>query len=215
MGGTGTYFGGAGGHVTIWKGRQQNSSKTTRSLVASTLSVVGSSHFNIVDLIKLEGLSDDECWSIMRPQNLGDDQIIDFVDTRKEIAKQCNGVPLVAKALGYVMQKNCTREAWLEIKYSNIMDIKDDDKEIMKGLLLSYHHMPPQHKLCFMYCSIFPKGNDIDHDSLIQQWIALGFIQGSDRQLFQQIGIEYVNEFLEMSFLNILTHPTVSEIILT
>ena len=148
----------------------------------------------------------------MKPKNLGDDQITDFVDIGKEIAKQCNGVPLVAKALGYVMRKNCTREAWLEIKDSNIMDIKDDDKGILKGLLRSYHHMPPQLKLCFMYCSIFPKSRDIDHDSLIQQWIALGFIQGPDGQL-QKIGIEYINEFLGMSFLNILTYLTVSEII--
>jgi len=183
---------------------------TTRSeKVASTLSVVGSSHFHTVEPIKLEGLSDDECWSIMKPKNLGDDQITDFVDIGKEIAKQCNGVPLVAKALGYVMRKNCTREAWLEIKDSNIMDIKDDDKGILKGLLRSYHHMPPQLKLCFMYCSIFPKSRDMDHDSLIQQWIALGFIQGPDGQL-QKIGIEYINEFLGMSFLNILTYLTVS-----
>jgi aquaporin TIP len=62
---------------------------TTRSeKAATTLSVVGSSHFHMVDPIKLEGLSDDECWSVMRPQNLGDDQIIDFVDTGKEIAKK-------------------------------------------------------------------------------------------------------------------------------
>jgi aquaporin TIP len=113
------------------------------------------------------------------------------------------------------MRKNCTREAWLEIKDSNIMDIKDDDMGILKGLLLSYHHMPPQLKLCFMYCSIFRKSHDIDHDSLIQQWIALGFIQGTDVQLLQKIGTKYINEFLGMSFLNILRYPTVSEIILT
>jgi aquaporin TIP len=68
---------------------------TTRGeKVASTLSNVGAPYFHIVDPIKLEGLSDNECWSIMRPQNLGNDQIIDFVDIGKEIAKQCNGVPL-------------------------------------------------------------------------------------------------------------------------
>ena len=155
---------------------------TTRSeKVASTLSVVGASYFHIVDPIKLDGMSTDECWSIMKPRNLGNSQLTNFVDIGKEIAQRCSGVPLVAKALGYVMRKNCTREAWLEIKDSNIMDIKDDDKGILKGLLRSYHHMPPQLQLCFMYCSIFPKSRDIDHDSLIQQWIALGFIQSSDK----------------------------------
>ena len=59
---------------------------TTRSEnVASTLFDVGSSHFHLVEQIKLEGLSDDECWSIMKPHNLGDDQIIDFVDIGKKL----------------------------------------------------------------------------------------------------------------------------------
>jgi aquaporin TIP len=75
--------------------------------------------------------------------------------------------------------------------------------------------MPPELQLCFMYCSIFPKSHDIDYDCLIQQWIALGFIQGPDGQSLQKIGTEYVNEFLGMSFLSMLTSPTVSEIILT
>jgi aquaporin TIP len=190
---------------------------TTRSKkVASTLSNIHFSYFQTVDPIQLEGMSIDECWSIMMPRNLGNAQVTDLVDIGKEIAQKCSGVPLVAKALGYVMQKQCTREDWLEIKKSSMLDIKDDDdKGILNGLLLSYYHMPPELQLCFMYCSIFPKSHDIDYDCLIQQWIALGFIQGTDGQSLQKIGTEYVNEFLGMSFLNMLTSPTVSEIILT
>ncbi|TKW18844.1 hypothetical protein SEVIR_5G458201v4 [Setaria viridis] len=177
------------------------------SLVSTT--TIHSSYFQIVDPIKLEGMSIDECWSIMKPRNLGNGQLTDLVDIGKDIAQRCSGVPLVAKALGYVMQKQCTREEWLEIKNSDILDIKDDDKGILKGLLLSYYHMPPQLQLCFMYCSIFPKNHDIDHDCLIQQWIALGFIQDTNgEQPLQKIGREYVNEFLGMSFLTNLT-PTV------
>jgi aquaporin TIP len=184
---------------------------TTRSeMVVSTLSTISSSYYHIFDPIKLDGMSDDECWSIMKPRNLEKGQAIDIVHIGKQIAQRCNGVPIVAKTLGYMMQKNCTREAWLEIRSSNILDIKGDDKGILKGLLLSYYHMPPELKLCFMYCSIFPKSHDIDHDCLIQQWIALGFIQDSNgQQSLQKLGREYVNEFLGMSFLTKLT-PTVS-----
>ncbi|KAF8648717.1 hypothetical protein HU200_064771 [Digitaria exilis] len=152
-----------------------------------------------------EGMSIDECWSIMKPHNLGNAQLTELVDIGKEIAQLCCGVPLVAKALGFVMQKHCTRQEWLEIKNSNILDIKGDHKGILKGLLLSYYHMPPELKLCFMYCSMFPKSHDIDYDCLIQQWIALGFIKGTEEHLLQKIGAEYVNEFLGMSFLSILT----------
>ncbi|KAF8762517.1 hypothetical protein HU200_009492 [Digitaria exilis] len=184
---------------------------TTRNeKVASTLSNIHSSIFRTADPIKLEGMSIDECWSIMKPHNLGNAQLTELEDIGKEIAQLCHGVPLVAKALGYVMQKHCTRKEWLGIKNSNILDIKDGQKGILKGLLLSYYHMPPELKLCFMYCSMFPKGHDIDHDCLIQQWIALGFIQGTEEHLLQKIGTEYINELLGMSFLSILTSSTVS-----
>nr|CAB3475381.1 unnamed protein product [Digitaria exilis] len=182
---------------------------TTRNeKVASTLSNIHSSIFRTADPIKLEGMSIDECWSIMKPHNLGNAQLTELEDIGKEIAQLCHGVPLVAKALGYVMQKHCTRKEWLGIKNSNILDIKDGQKGILKGLLLSYYHMPPELKLCFMYCSMFPKGHDIDHDCLIQQWIALGFIQGTEEHLLQKIGTEYINELLGMSFLSILTSST-------
>ncbi|CAL4945636.1 unnamed protein product [Urochloa decumbens] len=183
---------------------------TTRSeKVASTLSTIYPSYFHTVDPIKLEGVSTDECWSIMEPHNIGSSLLSDLVDIRKEIAGRCSGVPLVAKALGYVMQKHCTREEWLEIKNINILDIEGDDQGILKGLLLSYYHMPPELKLCFMYCSIFPKSHDTHRDCLIQQWIALGFIQASNQQQpLQKIGGEYVNEFLGMSFFTILTSTT-------
>ncbi|CAL4952794.1 unnamed protein product [Urochloa decumbens] len=151
---------------------------TTRSeKVASTLSYIHSSYFHTTDPIKLEGMSIDECWSIMKPCKVGNAQVTDLVDIGKEIAQKCSGVPLVAKALGYVMQKHCTRAEWLEIKKSNMLDIRDDDKGILKGLLLSYYHMPPELQLCFI-----------------------------DRQPLQKIGSEYVNEFLGMSFLNVLTY---------
>ncbi|GJN16789.1 hypothetical protein PR202_gb03810 [Eleusine coracana subsp. coracana] len=48
-----------------------------------------------------------------------------------------------------------------------------------------------------------------DHDCLIRQWIALGFIQDSDGQPLQNIGREYVDKFLGMSFLTVLNSPTV------
>jgi hypothetical protein len=186
---------------------------TRKEDVARKLSTTHSPYFRTVEPIKLEDLSPDECWYIMKPPNLENGQVIELADIGKEIALRCSGVPLVAKALGYVMRKHCIREAWSEIRRSNILDIKDDNKGILKGLMLSCYQLPPELKLCFMYCSIFPKNYDIDHDRLIQQWVALGFIQDSDGQPLQKIDQEYVDVFLGMSFLTILT-STVSEMII-
>ncbi|XP_015689028.2 putative disease resistance protein RGA1 [Oryza brachyantha] len=60
-----------------------------------------------------------------------------------------------------------------------------------------------------MYCSMFPKSHVIDHDCLIQQWIALGFVQDTDGQPRQKVATEYVNELLGMSFLTMSTSSTV------
>uniref|UniRef100_A0A0A9HJ36 Uncharacterized protein n=1 Tax=Arundo donax TaxID=35708 RepID=A0A0A9HJ36_ARUDO len=184
---------------------------TTRSdQVAATLSNIRSSQFDTVPQTKLKALSSDDCWSIMNPLSLGHVQDVELVTIGKEIAKKCGGVPLVAKALGYVLNKNCTREAWMEVRDSNILDIKDDDYGIMSGLMLSYYRMPSHLKLCFMYCSVFPKSHNIDHDCLIQQWIALGFIQDARGISLQRIGGEYINYFLGMSFLTLSTIPEVT-----
>lgn len=91
---------------------------TTRSeKVAHTLCTIYSSHFHTVQPIRFEGLSTDECWSIMKPYNRGiGGELTELVDLGKEIVEKCSGVPLVAKALGHVMNKYCTSKEWLEIK---------------------------------------------------------------------------------------------------
>jgi aquaporin TIP len=146
----------------------------------------------------------------MNPSLQGNRLDDDLIKIGEEIAKKCGGVPLVAKALGYVMNKHCTKEAWMALKDNNILEIKDDDYGIMSGLMLSYYHMPSHQKLCLMYCSVFPKSHNIDHDNLIQQWIALGFIQDDHGISLQQVGHDCINDFLGMSFLTRSTTPEVS-----
>lgn len=183
---------------------------TTRSdQVAKALSIIRPSEFHTVPPTRLEALSSDDCFSIMNPSLQGNRLDVDLIKIGEEIAKKCGGVPLVAKALGYVMNKHCTKEAWIALKDSNILEIKDDDYGIMSGLMLSYYHMPSHQKLCFMYCSVFPKSHNIDHDSLIQQWVALGFIQGDHGISLHQVGQDCINDFLGMSFL---THSTTPEV---
>nr|CAB3494966.1 unnamed protein product [Digitaria exilis] len=51
-------------------------------------------------------------------------------------------------------------------------------------------------------CNVFSKGVVIDKDMLIQQWIALGFIQPASGSLtLEKRGEEYIHELVSMSFL--------------
>jgi hypothetical protein len=86
---------------------------------------------------------------------------------------------------------------------------------VLPSLKLSYQYMPYHLKPCFAYCAVFPKGSHIEKSSLIQQWIALGFVQlpaASQSFTMQQAGERYFEELREMSFLQDVAgmSPTVS-----
>jgi len=119
-----------------------------------------------------------------------------------ELAKKCGGVALAAQALGYMLQSK-DLPGWAEINNSDIWnESSEDNGGVLPSLKLSYERMPPQLRICFSYCAIFPKGHNITQDDLIHQWIALGFIKPS-------IGKEYIRQLLGMSFLQVSKLPKV------
>ncbi|KAL8466183.1 hypothetical protein ACS0TY_035335 [Phlomoides rotata] len=48
--------------------------------------------------------------------------------------------------------------------------------ELFPHLFLSYNELSPTLKRCFSYCAVFPKDSIIDVESLIENWMALGYL---------------------------------------
>ncbi|KAH1038127.1 hypothetical protein J1N35_039870 [Gossypium stocksii] len=69
-----------------------------------------------------EKLEDEECWSIIKERALRDSPISHQLEPiGKEIAKQCQGVPLVANVIGGLMSNiELSPRAWLEIQRSGV-----------------------------------------------------------------------------------------------
>ncbi|CAL4977002.1 unnamed protein product [Urochloa decumbens] len=127
----------------------------------------------------LRGLSDDDCWKLFRCKAFeeGEEDLHrNLVDVGKKIVKKCGGVPLAAKALGSMLRFNRSEQSWVAVKDSEIWQLEKEET-ILPSLKLSYDQMPPGLKQCFAYCSVFPSNHEIDRDKLIQQWIALGFVE--------------------------------------
>ena len=62
---------------------------------------------------------------------------------------------------------------------------------------MSYDHLPSHLKCCFAYCSLFPKDYEISKLTLIQLWIAQGFIQSSDEKVqLEEVASEYCMDLL-------------------
>ncbi|VAI82365.1 unnamed protein product [Triticum turgidum subsp. durum] len=152
------------------------------------------------DMIDLVVLEPAECWELMKQRAFGpDDDHSGLEEIGKQIAGKCGGLPLVANALGQVMSELRTVGAWEDIRDTKVdLGLREGhQKETLERLMLSYHHMKLEFKMCFIYLATFPKGFVMDNNHLIQQWNALGYINS------RHDGQRCINYLLGMSFLRI------------
>uniref|UniRef100_A0A0E0DB06 Uncharacterized protein n=1 Tax=Oryza meridionalis TaxID=40149 RepID=A0A0E0DB06_9ORYZ len=71
-----------------------------------------------------------------------------------------------------------------------------------ESVYLSYDDLSPRLKQCFLYCSMFPEGETIDCDKVVQMWIAEGFIPGDENsKLPEVLGQEYYTELVTRNLL--------------
>ncbi|XP_077215953.1 putative disease resistance protein RGA3 [Tasmannia lanceolata] len=118
----------------------------------------------------------------------------------KEIMKKCNGLPLAIEALGGLLRSNTDEKEWKNILESEMWEISKMRNDIIPILKFSYDHLPACLKQCFVYCSLFPKDYEFDKDTLIQLWIAEGFIQSDRRKRLEDIGFKYFDDLMSRSF---------------
>ncbi|XP_066342361.1 putative disease resistance protein RGA3 [Miscanthus floridulus] len=105
---------------------------------------------------RVRPLGNDDAWSLLKKQ-LQPDQV-DGIDQLKtigmEILENCDGLPLAIKT-------------GLPLELDN-------------RLYLIYEDLSPQLKQCFLYCSLFPKGQEIKRIVVTAMWISEGFIKTPD-----------------------------------
>ncbi|XP_068310480.1 putative disease resistance protein RGA3 [Pyrus communis] len=154
---------------------------------------------------ELGKLSVDECWSIMKNRAFPNKADIptEFRTVGLKIAKNCGGVPLVAKVLGGILCNKKNIEDWLSFEKSRIWEnLSKEEDRIMPVLKLSFDNLEsPSLKQCFAYCSMFKKDFEIQRDNLIQLWMAQGLLHPSpsENKDKEDIGNEYFDILLQSS----------------
>ncbi|XP_057772132.1 putative disease resistance protein RGA1 isoform X2 [Salvia miltiorrhiza] len=156
------------------------------------------------DIHMLKGLSDEDCWSIIKAKTFDEngDQVPSGLEMiGKKIAERCQGLPLAANVVGGVLRCK-SQEEWLEVEQRWLTDVDGDN--ISKILRLSFDNLSsPSLKKCFTYCSIFPKGGKIVKQELIEQWMAEGFLQPNRRDDMESVGDMFFNMLLQNSLLQV------------
>ncbi|KAG6393593.1 hypothetical protein SASPL_147837 [Salvia splendens] len=170
---------------------------TTRS--AKVASIVNPFHIH-----HLNGLSDEDCWSIIKAKNFDKNGEVPsgFEMIGRKIAKRCKGLPLAANVVGGVLRGK-SEEEWHFINENWLSD-GEGGENISKILKLSYDHLSsPSLKKCFTFCSVFPKGLEIDKKELIELWMAEGFLQPTRRDDVESVGNMFFNVLLQNSLLQV------------
>ncbi|XP_075646575.1 putative disease resistance protein RGA1 [Castanea sativa] len=155
-----------------------------------------------VAIYNLNGLFEDQSWSLFKQIAFRKEQetnTLRLEEIGREIVLKCQGVPLAIKSVGSVLRFKEKELEWLYVKNNMLESVTQQESGIFAILKLSYDHLPAHLKSCFAFCSLFPKDYIIDKVTLIQLWIAQGFIQSSKKQL-EDVAEEYFRDLLWRSF---------------
>ncbi|KAL9460890.1 hypothetical protein AB3S75_003981 [Citrus x aurantiifolia] len=163
---------------------------TTRKVKVAI--AIGTTKSNI---IPIELLSDEDCWSIFSQVALSIRSDIEeykkFENIGRQIVGKCKGLPLAVKTLGSLLRFKGKIEEWQRVLESELWELEEVDKGLLGPLLLSYRDLPPPLKKCFLYCAIFPKDSRLEKDKLIRLWMAQDYLKVKGREDIEVVGEEY------------------------
>ncbi|KAK6127155.1 hypothetical protein DH2020_039103 [Rehmannia glutinosa] len=170
-------------------------------IIVTTRSAKVSSIVRSFAVHRLEILSDDDCWELIKQRAFTSmDASTNFEEVGVQIARKCKGLPLVAMALGSVLHRKCTQEEWRSVLENELWDLPPVRNVF---LTLIFELYAPSSHICevlFAYCSIFPQNYEFEVDELVLLWMAEGFIQPVGSQRLEDLGSDYFNDLYLRSF---------------
>ncbi|KAL7153590.1 hypothetical protein ABFS83_04G179600 [Erythranthe nasuta] len=140
----------------------------------------------------------------------------DLEKVGKQIAHDCDGLPLTVVVIGGILQSQYTsrhstgvvRNEWIKVS-ENVSSYLKGEK-VSSVVALSYERLPDGLKECFVYMGVFPEDHEISSWTLTRLWIAEGFIvRHREGQTLEESADEKLNALIDRNLLMIgETNPT-------
>ncbi|CAN6561746.1 unnamed protein product [Malus baccata var. baccata] len=158
----------------------------------------------------LRGLEEKESWSLFKQMAFKTEQESENPTIKAigvEIVGKCKGIPLAIRTIGRMLYSKNRANEWLAFKNNDLSKVNQEASDILPTLKLSYDILPSHLKLCFAYCSLFPKDYEIDRKTLVNLWVAQGFVKSLDQnESLEDVGYEYFLELVWRSFFQEVTY---------
>ncbi|KAK4438513.1 putative late blight resistance proteinR1A-4 [Sesamum alatum] len=167
----------------------------------------------------MEPLKDKDSWTLLCNRAIKDGSCPPHLEKIGfEIAKQCDGLPLLITLVGGILsQKGKAVEDWESVKadiHAALQNAETDEKRFSEILSLSYNHLPIILKGCFLYMGAFPEDSEILVSKLIKLWVAEGFLTplSSTSQSLEQVARQCLKTLNDRNLISIRNNISDSEI---
>ncbi|KAJ1255508.1 hypothetical protein BS78_K201500, partial [Paspalum vaginatum] len=157
---------------------------------------------------RVHPLHEDDAWSLLKKQ-LQPDQVVGIEHLKNigmEILKKCDGLPLAVKVMGGLLSTRYPSEhEWKTVLNKPAWSLAGLPAELDSMIYLSYEDLSPQLRQCFLYFSLFPKGEMIHQGTVINMWVSEGFIQcpadSSHEYVLEEMASEYYTELIKRNLI--------------
>ncbi|KAL4577248.1 hypothetical protein LXL04_013353 [Taraxacum kok-saghyz] len=146
--------------------------------------------------------SKDESWDIFQKKVFRTGVcFFNLKSTGRRIAEKCEGLPLAIVIAAGLVKNQLSDSRWSEIARALRSFMVHDPSQYHDTLSLSYNHLPPPLKPCFLFIGVFREDYDIPVKKLILLWIAQGFIHESENRVLEDVGKDFLMDLIKRSLL--------------
>ncbi|KAM7497602.1 hypothetical protein LguiA_022016 [Lonicera macranthoides] len=186
----------------VWNDVQRsfpNNNNGSKIIFTSRLAEVAS-HVQGNNVHYLRFLTRDESWELLCQKVFHRRHCPRYLmETGMQITEKCKGLPLAIIVIAGILANEETPTWWGQVAKSVSSYIVSNPEQYMDTLALSYNHLPPHLKPCFLYLGAFLEDREIPVRKVILLWVSEGFIRNSGSERLEDVAEDYLMDLINRS----------------